>query len=476
MALTLEESNVTLNETFNDLLDDLQSGILKHHGRQFAYHVFIQFNTDAIKNVKKWITSKIAPRIISAKTQLQHVQLRRLEENFDGGSIVVLALSNFGYKKLGFSEEQMPADPAFKQGMKKRFNDIADDEKRKEWERELTEDIDALIIVADSDDDTAKNLVTRIGAEMAHEKVGKVLYTQKGSILRNEHGVGIEHFGYADGVSQPLYLKEEIAAEGAERVWSDQSTLDILLEKDLGGATEDSYGSYLVFRKLEQKVKAFKDAEENLSTKFNNGQGIKDKNGDTNKELAGAMLVGRFEDGTPVILDSKEAGIKHEAQLVNDFNYSTDAHGSTTNGSKCPFHAHIRITNPRADVGDFAKTIRLTRRGIPYNDIGRNEQDLENDQPDFGVGLLFMCYQKSIQAQFEFIQKSWANDGDIGGRPVGRDSIIGQGNNDSERRLPAQWGVNDNLQLVPKTFKNFVTNKGGEYFFTPSISFLKSLK
>jgi deferrochelatase/peroxidase EfeB len=230
---------------------------------------------------------------------------------------------------------------------------------------------------------------------------------------------------------------------------------------------------------LEQDVLAFKTVEENLSETFNKLSkyefGIFDKNHKRNKELAGAMIVGRFEDGTEVINHSSEKAIVEEHQLNNDFDYRDDAVGSITNGSKCPFHSHIRVTNPRSDVGGFAKTVRLTRRGIPYNDIGRDEFDLENDQPTGGVGLLFQCYQSSIIDQFEFIQKSWSNDGDIGGRPVGQDAIIGQGPNATQKFLPNQWGVDANNQPIPVTFRDFVKMKGGEYFFSPSIPSLQSL-
>ena len=249
--------------------------------------------------------------------------------------------------------------------------------------------------------------------------------------------------------------------------------------KDKGGKTADSYGSYFVFRKLEQDVAAFKTKEKEISARFNNKAGIKQDAavdaGKPNGELAGAMMVGRFEDGSEVVNNSKERGIDNDTQkLNNDFDYRDD-----TAALKCPFHAHIRITNPRADVApapnhDFAKNVRLTRRGIPFNDIGRDEFDLEHDQPSGGVGLLFMCYNSRLEDQFEFIQSRWANKGDIGGHFVGQDPIIGQGPNTTDRKLPGQWNTASGLKSV-KDFRDFVENKGGEYFFTPSISFLKSL-
>jgi deferrochelatase/peroxidase EfeB len=36
------------------------------------------------------------------------------------------------------------------------------------------------------------------------------LKIENGNVIRNSDGDGIEHFGYADGISQPLFFKEEI--------------------------------------------------------------------------------------------------------------------------------------------------------------------------------------------------------------------------------------------------------------------------
>src|SRR6185369_11191026 len=86
--------------------------------------------------------------------------------------------------------------------------------------------------------------------------------------------------------------------------------------------------------------------------------------GEEARELAGAMVVGRFEDGTPVTM-SDEA---RDENPPNDFNYTGDA------GSRCPFQAHIRKVNPRGSgPGGLAdeRTHIMPRRGIPFEDVPR---------------------------------------------------------------------------------------------------------
>ena len=446
----LEETNVSNNEKFSDLLDDLQANILKHHGRKYAYHVFLKFKDSDLS--RKWI-SKVEPNITTAKQQLEKTK-RFKEERVDGGTIFTLSLSRFGYEFLN-TQDNMPDDIAFNQSLKNRAQILEDDISL--WEDEFKNDIDCLLIIADNKEEVVLEKIKSIKQDIIG--VAEIIKLQKGKVLKRGN-IGIEHFGYADGISQPLYLKEQINQQGQRNQWNDKATLDKVLVKDKGGQHEYSFGSLLVFRKLEQNVKAFKLQEQTIA--------IKDINGQLNPELGGAMVTGRFRDGTETVSKSVKNGHTHEHQINNDFDYRDDL-----GGAKCPFHSHIRLTNPRADVGDFAHKVRITRRGIPYNDI---EHD-ENNLPEHGVGLLFMCYQSNIINQFEFIQNSWANEGEIGIKLVGQDGIIGQGDNTFKKKIPKQWG--DNTKLNPCDFSNpkskFVTMKGGEYFFTPSISFLKSL-
>jgi Dyp-type peroxidase family len=477
MALTLDETDVQINPTFTPMLADLQANVLKHHGRTHAFHLFFVIKPGKAALAGTWIKKFAGTKVTSSLKQFKDTDKHHADEEFDGGTVYTISLSKNGYDKLGVADAKIPASTSFRKGMRKQKRLLADTPGQ--WEPGFKKNIDGLVILADDQVGRLTAEKNAVAAEI--HKFAAIVVSQKGKILRNEHGTGIEHFGYADGVSQPNYLAAKPTQPGAPAPkppvqWNDnQAVLKNVLVKDKGGKTADSYGSYFVFRKLEQDVAAFKIKEKEISARFNAKAGIKDIKGKPNDELAGAMMVGRFEDGSEVVNDSNERGINNTTvKLNNDFDYRDD-----TAALKCPFHAHIRITNPRADVAaapthDFAKSVRLTRRGIPFNDIGRDEFDLEKDQPSGGVGLLFMCYNSRLEDQFEFIQNKWANQGDIGNHFVGQDPIIGQGLNNTDRKLPNQWNTASGLKNV-KDFKDFVENKGGEYFFTPSISFLKSL-
>jgi Dyp-type peroxidase family len=315
-----------------------------------------------------------------------------------------------------------------------------------------------------------------------------------------EDGVAVEHFGYLDGRSQPLLLKRQADREtetGGGSFWDPRAPLSLILVPDPNGSLNRSFGSFLVYRKLEQNVRGFRLAERQVAEEL--GLPL---------ELAGAMAVGRFKDGTPLVLQPGSG----TQPIPNDFNYGGDP-GAVT----CPYHAHIRKTNPRLESvrrgGPFAQTVdeelghRIARRGIPY---GGSLSDSNNpaDLPTNGVGLLFFCYQADIWEQFEFMQRFWSNnpgflqpDFDTKGEvplpedqrrgsqnypdATGLDAVIGQavsGQSDPvigveagpPRHWPQAWGKPPKCP-VSTNFAQFVTLKGGEYFYSPCVSFLKGL-
>jgi Dyp-type peroxidase family len=447
------------NTNWKSILKNMQGNIVKHHGREHAYHIFLQFDASKKTAIKTWLKD-LKDNITDGLTQLtdterykslvkkkelteqEEVELKSLKNKW----LQFFFISSEGYKALGIDSSVLN-DQAFQNGMQSR-KDLLQDPEVKDWNL-LTgtrETIHAMLIIASDHLQSLQQQFNKVDTGLLAKGI-KIIHIQKGRVLRNEHGLGIEHFGYVDGISQPIFMEaNDIGAE-----WNDYADIkDMALVSDVESES-NAFGSYFVFRKLEQNVKAFKEAEKNL------GLG----------EIGGAYLVGRFEDGTPVAKYAAEKGIKSEEELENDFNYKNDSEGS-----KCPFHSHIRITNPRDNKIQAKKPIRIVRRGIPYDDAGRGNNLAW--EPEKKVGLLFMCYAKSITSQFEVIQADWANNGDVFGENIAIDGVIGQGRkNIPLQEYPLKWG--EKARVSKCNFSGFVTMQGGEYFFAPSISFLKSI-
>jgi Dyp-type peroxidase family len=281
------------------------------------------------------------------------------------------------------------------------------------------------------------------------------LTTEYGRVQRMAFPRGtlvIEHFGYQDGVSQPLMIQQDIDNEISRRGnthWDPGAPLSMAMVQE----PEGGYGSFMVFRKLEQDVRAFSGALDRFAA----------QSGRSAAEL-GSMAVGRFKDGTPAV----PTVTVDPAADPNDFHYDQDPAGS-----RSPFHAHVRKTNPRGDVprvigapAEFERARRIVRRGITY---GRRP-DLAGggvtEQPATGVGLLFMCFQGNLD-QFA-IQQEGSDSNDFVQAGVGVDAVIGQ----NSAPLAQTW-PSDGTETF--TMANFVRMVGGEYFFAPSMAFLREL-
>ena len=444
---------------YQGLLEDLQGNILKGHGRDYSVHLFLQWKPGQVTQAKEWIKTFAQNFVTSAKQQADEA-LRYRQEGVAGDFFANFLLTRKGYESLEFEPFQVPKDQPFTMGMKNsQIRSFLGDPAVEEWEEGYQDEIHALIIIADDHLIHLLQAVNQITATL--RQVAVIVHREDGFILRNQAGQVIEHFGFVDGVSQPLFLKRDIVKAQTNDTdfsqWDPRASLDIILVKDHNGKTEDSYGSYLVYRKLEQNVKAFREDQQQLAQTLN-----------INSDLAGALVMGRFADGTPV---TKSDIPTYAVTPTNNFNYDADV-----TASKCPFHAHIRKTNPRGDTGrvesspgfDEAlaveKNHRIARRAISY---GENDPSQE---PETGSGLLFLCFQANIENQFNFMQARWANPDRFVKVGVGPDPVIGQP--EGTQQWPEKWGEAETQEY---DFKLWAFMKGGEYFFAPSISFLKSL-
>ena len=454
------------------MLNDLQGNILKGHGRLHTSNLFVVFNSAKKVAAKKFVAA-LGARVTSALDQLTNAQVFKAT-GVSGDDFFALLLSATGYKALG----ELTAKPdgvAFNEGMKVR---MLNDPAPVSWDAHFSGEVHAMILIAANSsaqrDAQRSAMLAQIAATAGAVKILNPQFEEDGDAVFNHDMNGIEHFGYVDGRSQPLALKEDLLKEETENGgisnWNPAISLSQLLVHCPGGKLAASHGSYFVFRKLDQNVKAFKEREEALAKQLEVRHGLAEG---AIGERAGATVVGRFENGTPVILSETEtkpipAG---SVGVPNNFNYAGDSAGL-----KCPFAGHIRKTNPRNDTPD-SKDHLMARRGIPYGQRTDDPNDGKIDnKPSKDVGLLFMAYQSSLEKQFEFTQQSWVNNPNFRIGSTGIDPLIGQASGPSGQKWPVKYGKTLSDGRNDDDFSGFVTMRGGEYFFAPSISFLKSLK
>ncbi|MEO3872952.1 Dyp-type peroxidase [Nonomuraea sp. B12E4] len=449
-AQPLAWDSATLDADTKAMLDNLQPNILRAHVRDHLSVLFVRFND--VAEGRAYLRRLAVTKMKSARKHLQETR-DFTARGRRGSPYVGVGISKAGYRDLGHSVEDVRAfgDKAFRDGMKRRTAEV-NDPPAEQWEWVYQREIHAVILIGDDDTHTVAALREEIVADLPES--ARLLGEETGKSMRNPAGDGIEHFGYVDGRSQPLFLKDDVDKEPKEH-WDPAFPLaNILVQDPFAPNPDRHHGSYLVFRKLEQNVRAFKENEQELADSLGLAGADRDR--------AGALLVGRFEDGTPLTSKPKEVG----GPVSNDFNFDTD------DGTKCPFSAHVRKTNPRS----FGREVLMARRGQTYGD--RDDQPWDDSPPEVrprgDVGLLFMAFNSSLVDQFEFTQQSWANSPDFQVAGTGHDPVIGQGDRDIKVTHPTAWGKPEMSEPQAQVTQT-VTLKGGEYFFAPSLAYLRNL-
>ncbi len=332
---------------------------------------------------------------------------------------------------------------------------------------------------------------------------------------------GVEPFGFKDGVSQPnLDWDRQRRDGGAEIDYGNLITIGEFLlgypneyarytDRPLVDPKEDPNnqllpaedypdkhdfgrdGAYLVFRDLEQDVRSFwqyvdRQAGSNPSERIRLGE----------------AMVGRTMDGQPLLPAGSRkitgVGSDDAAVRLNQFTYESDEAGT-----RCPLGAHIRRANPRN--GDFpygtkgligwlirvfgfgrntlrddliasSRFHRILRRGREYGSKLSLQEALEspgNEAPT--SGLRFICLNANITRQFEFVQGAWIMNTKFDGLTGESDPLLGN-------RTPIAGCPVSDLFSVPqanglrrriKGLPQFVTVRGGAYFFLPGIRALR---
>ena len=447
------------------MLDQLQPNIVRPHVRESLRLLLLRFHD---RDEALDLLRRLVERMKSAHDHLREVEAYK-QKGEPGTPYLGLGLTRSGYRALGVPDRLVPPDQYFAAGMKATRREL-NDPPSTAWEEAYRGEIHAVVLIGDGSEGAVaaeRNVV--LGLFPDDEGV-VVLGEERGTSRRNADGDGIEHFGYIDGLSQPLFLDEDVAEEIARTsgrtVWDPRFDLSRVLVPDTAAPDPNvQHGSYLVYRKLEQNVRLFKQAEEDLADAL----GLA---GDE-RERAGAMLVGRFGDGTSLTLSAK-AGLERPA--TNNFTYNADA-----TGLRCPVQSHVRKMNPRGSAGP--KTLAedrdevMARRGQTYGDRQDPPGAAIADLPASGVGVLFMACNADIGQQFLSAHFRRADRVDFPALPNARvesglDPVIGNGVR-SATALTRAWGQNDPVVVPP--VPPAVDLKGGEYFFLPSLAFLGSL-
>ena len=336
------------------MLAQLQGNILKGHGRAHTRNLFLRFGAQPAR--ARRALADLAHTITSAIEQLS-ASVRYRADGTSGGPVCFLFLSAAGYHALGVADTFIPTDTAFREGMAARGPRLGDPA-AEQWDAAFRTSVHALLLIGADSGAEADGETARIVAALAAGGID-VVAVERGTASGKcgPRGPNEDHLGQPSG-SQPLMLTDDVAgvdtANGGTFGWDPTfGPGQLALVRDPGNANEDAFGSYLVFRKLEENVAAFDRAERGLAL------------------TSEAALPAGAHACAP-------AGL---AIAAND-RWGSEA---SCAGSVHRFHADPAIDRARL----------MPRRTIAY---GASTGTADS------AGLLFMTYNQDIARQFEFVQ------------------------------------------------------------------------
>jgi len=466
--------------------DDIQGDVLI--GLQKDAEAFVFFTINNVAAFKTALRTAILPLITSAsdvrrrEKQIEDAKAAGLKTRFLFLGLNI-AFTEAGLTRLGAPTAGM--DPAFVAGAHQRAAVTGDDIAL--WPPAYANgDVHGVLLVTGPIEATVNN----------HADGVLAIFGAAVTALPREHGAtrpqrGHEHFGFLDGVSQPGIrgltkrqnpLDDDQGLPGQDLLWPGEFVFGYP-----GQDPDDMHaqgpppplaqawmanGSYLVWRRLEQKVLAFRERVTQQAAALG-----------MDEQLLAARMVGRWPSGAPLSRAPLQDDITLGPDPMENNNFEF---GNDGDQRRCPFAAHIRKTYPRDDLGDAGEagvqTHRFRRSGIPFGP--EVDEDAEAIGAEASRGLMFVCYQTSIEEQFEFVQESWVNNPGFvfgknrpaggGGGPIqpGHDPIIGHvgGPRVMDEPVP-NYPVGDTRSTLNLP-DPFVIPTAAAYLFTPSLSAL----
>lgn len=467
--------------------EDIQGFMFTSYARYLHCAAYLLLRVTDGESSRRWL-GEIVDKISTGK---QRPKEERLKEIF----ALSIAFTSSGLRNLGFSKEDLSTfSRSFQEGMAterraKTLSDIEDsDPKNWKW-GSLNNPVDILLMVFAVDETILTEQLKLRRAEISAcgglQEITILPQAGRQSDIK-------EHFGFLDGVGQPVIegsgkAQNQLRRTGhatvikaGEFILGYENELNV---KDTVPSTDGmpefgAHGTYIVFRQMEQHVNAFWTFLEE-ATRHSNGTSDPDA-----RERLGAKMVGRWKSGAPVTRypdRDPHQGVPPKVD-ENDFGYDKE----DKQGFGCPIGAHIRRSNPRDSLPPnpetalkSAKRHRIIRQGRSYGDHAENVFVEDNKER----GLYFICLNSDIERQFEFIQQTWINNKKFGGLYDEVDPLMGSPKTelsdeadspvDKLKNINSFTVQDDPLRTRVHNLGKFVTVKGGSYFFMPGIRALR---
>lgn len=501
---------------------EIQGNVVPGFNKDHQHFLFLRIGS--VGPARAWLRA-LAPRISSMDDVLDFVRAHRalrLERGVKEPGLkatwINVAFSHGSIAKLAGKDQAAAfGELSFRQGMAERSaylgdpTDPAAPGHRANWlVGGPKNEADVLLIVASDDPDDLTKTVAELKAEAASKDL-KPLFEQRGQTLPGPLR-GHEHFGFKDGISQPGVRGKVSSApgdfitpryvDGADPhatlfakpgqvlVWpgefllgeprQDPDTMTGRMPAATSFPRWARRGSYVVFRRLVQDVPAFWEFVADAAAAVR-----------LPEMRVASMLVGRWPSGAPVMRApaADDPALAGDEFANNHFvfdddtrpsslraipGYAGDVHAAARAdvlGAVCPHFAHIRKVNPRDGATDLGKPAdgllrMILRRGIPFGSPIAGVKDPSPQLLAEERGLVFLCYASTIEDQFEFLTRRWANS-PIQPNLGGHDPVVGQEGREPRARFvdfPTPKGA-VRLHLE----REWVTVTGGGYFFAPPI-------
>lgn len=430
-------------------LNDIQSGVLRPRPTPFAATYIILRIDD--RAAGRELMRRLSGIVASAAHP----------ESPARDTWVSASLTFAGLKSLGVPQASLESfSPQFREGMAARARQLHDvgENAPEHWEKPLgTDDVHVVLTGISTNALQLEQAIDRARAAYQNAPGITAIWRQDCYALPTE----TEPFGFKDGISHPAIEGSGIAGTNPHEVPLKAGEFVLGYPDEYGGIPPvpqpeilGRNGSYIVFRKLHQRVAEFRRY---LKTNAVNAD---------DEEFLAAKMMGRWRSGASLsscpVRDDPAIGA--DSTKNNDFLFKAD----DPLGYKTPLGSHIRRMNPRdADVAGVARIHRMIRRGTAYGPL-LPEGVLEDDGAD--RGLMFAFVGANLGRQFEFVQSEWMNDSAFFGGTSEQDPISGAADGNGIFAIPRRP-----IRRVLAGLPRFVITRGGAYCFLPSLSALRWL-